>query len=193
MTRELIARPGLRRAAALSLLALVLLAGYAGAIVPVIEHGRERRESTEILRDALNRYLDAAHALPQLERRLASLEAAGHGRRGMLEADGETRAGINLQSRLTGAVSDAGGTLHSIEILRPDEAKPWPRIAVRTRLSIDLAGLQRLLHAVNETAPAMLLGSLDIARAQPGPRRRAAELDRLEVELTMFGYLARKT
>lgn len=192
MTHDMRSRPALRRAAALSLLVLVLLAGYAGVVAPVIEHAQEQQERTATLRAAHARYLEAARELPQLERQLASLEAAHDGRRGVVDAASETLAGIDMQSRLTGAVGDAGGTLHSIEILRPDESEPGPRIAIRARLSVDLAGLQRLLHSVNETAPAMLLGHLDIRRAQAGPRRGNEDPDRLEVELTMFGYLARK-
>jgi hypothetical protein len=191
MFGTLTGRPAARKLAALGILAAVVLTLYAGLIGPMLEQTAARRESAATLQSALDRYTQAAKELPQLEAHLAALERERQGESGYIDAANETLAAAAVQSRIKSAVGDAGGKLHSVEVLRPEAQGALQKIVVRARVAIALPGLQRVFHALNETAPILFFDALDIARADASVREAAEREARLDVDFTVFGYLRR--
>lgn len=191
MTADVFSRPAARKAAAFGILAIVLGAIYAGVVAPMIDSAAVARDAQFALQTALDRYAHAAADLPALERKLAELEATPAAAGGYVDAANETLAAATIQSRITAAVAESGGKLQSIEVLRPDSEGALQKIAVRARVSIELAGMQRVLYDLNETSPALFFETLDMARAESALRAAADERARLDVDFTVFGYLRR--
>ncbi len=175
------------RAAALGLLAAVLAVLYWGIAVPAADYFAESRESLAQLKAASQRYSKAADELPRLRAELAALEQERQGSVEFLEEANETLAAAAVQSRVKGAVQMSGGELHSMEnVTSPEKGAPR-RVAVRARLSTGLGGLSRIMTMLNETAPILFIGSLDVrAREAQG---NGPMPQNLEVDLVIYGYL----
>jgi len=191
MNAAALSQPAIRKLAALAILAGLMLAVYGGIVQPMIDDGAAQRDAQSALKSALVRYRAAAAELPALETRLAALQEERQEEAGYIEAANETLAAAAVQSRIKSAVVGAGGRLHSVEVLRSENEGAMLKIAVRTRVAIELPGLQRVLYDLNETSPVLFFESLDIARAEAMGRDTADRSARLDVDFTVFGYLRR--
>lgn len=186
-------RPAYRKAAALGILAALLFAVFALAVAPVVESASERRESAARLHALHARYQAAAAELPSLQREVAMLERRRSGQGGYLDGANETLAAAALQARIKAAVLDAGGKLHSIEVLAPEAEDGLRKIMVRSRAAVGMEGIRQMLHALNETAPVLFFDALDIQAADRGGSATADEAAHpLELDFTVAGYLGRQ-
>jgi hypothetical protein len=148
--------PWARKSAALAILGAILLAIYLATIGPMLNDAAMRRDELDQLRGLGERYAKAAHEIPTLERKLTSLRREDDGD-GVLGETNETLAAAALQSRLKASVVDAGGQLQSVEVLTGEHVGKRQKIGVRARIAIALAGLQRVMAALNETHPALFV------------------------------------
>ncbi|MEL6476088.1 MAG: type II secretion system protein GspM [Pseudomonadota bacterium] len=103
----------------------------------------------------------------------------------------EAMAGANLQDRMGTAIRAAGGELISI---RTRDTEPFDRglkVPVSAQLTIDMAGMQRLLHALETETPYLFVSRLD-ARQSARERRRTGEAEAtrtVTLDLSVFGVV----
>ena len=178
-----------RRIAALALLALLAAIFYLAVISPLVVRYQETRSAHAQLRMALERYRHAAAVLPSLKAELIALQAHQPSKSGYLAGENETIAAAELQHRVKAAVFRAGGDLRTIEILAPQREGQIQKIALRAQLEIGLAGLQRLLFALNETGPFLFFDDLDIRRREKDTRAGHPSARSLGVQIDVYGYL----
>lgn len=140
---------------------LVVLAVWVAAVQPLLAWYREREE-TLAQRTALADRMEAlAASLPAL-RQDARADAPGRSTAGRatLEGASDAVAGATLQERVQAMAASAGASLSSVETLPAEQAGAWRRIALRVNLTASWPVLVRLLAAVDEASPSMLVDDL---------------------------------
>ncbi len=174
--------PALRRAIAVLLLLLPVVASAALVVVPVRLAERHEASLAELeghigrLEQRLATREQVLAELRQLERR-TELDSR------LLAADTLGVAGATLAGRLGEQLQAAGGWLDSTQVLDPVLDEPLLRIPVRLRGVIDLPGLRTFLHRIEEAEPVMTVEQIALRNEDIG---HSSGL--LIVELTVVGY-----
>ncbi len=165
------------QALAVAILLLVLaLAGF-GAVAPVIGWYQDRQERLQDRRVIAARMAALAATAPALQRAVEAAGAEGPGRRATFDASSDAVAGAALQQRVQDLVTQAGATMASAEALQSETAGPFRRIGVRVTVSGTWPVLVSLLAAIDEAAPRMLVGNLQLQPTQAITTGSAKPLD----------------
>jgi general secretion pathway protein M len=182
--------PRSRRAVAVGLLALVLLALYAFAIDPAVSSYVDSRRAAAQLGDELARLQSVGRAVPDLQKQLDRLHRLGATAAGYLDGQSETLIAAALQERLKTAVAETGGRLNSTQVLTSGGTDRTRRVAVRGQMQMSLAALQRVLYALEAGSPYLFIDNLDV-RPMIGPRGpQSADSDALlDVHFDVYGYM----
>jgi len=182
----------LRRALALSILAMLVLGTYSFAIAPVIDSYTSDREAAEQMQGALARYQRAARELPDLKARMDALRQRGPAQAGYLDGENETVAAAVLQERFKAVLQRHGGVLKSTQVLTGRDEGAARRIAVRGDLTATLGTLQRAVYELEAGSPLLFVDNLDIravVRPRGGPD--GDQEPQLEVNFDLYGYMRR--
>lgn len=175
----------LQRLAAVALLLLVVLVGYAGLAAPLATHYAalaQREQQTALLLARYQRIVARAEA-PRAETGLPDLPLNEI----YLPGDSPAQAVAALQDRVKSAATDAGARLGSVEVLAPRADDGLTRQAVRARLTADTGSLQQMLHRLEASRPLLLLDNLYV-RARD-TRSDTSRL-RLDVRIDVVGFAA---
>jgi general secretion pathway protein M len=153
-------RPG--TALALGLLGGVVLAAWFGIGAPLLAwHGDRAAEIAE--RQSLARRLEAlAEAAPALPRAPGPDSAATL----LLEGGTDALAGAALQGLVRDMATRAGATLSSVETLPATTVGGYRRITLRLSLSASWPVLARLLEAVEQARPRVVVDELEVQASQ---------------------------
>ena len=173
----------LQRLAAVVLLLIVVLVGYAGLAAPLAAHYAalaQREQQTTLLLARYQRMVARGEA-PRAETGLPDLPLSDI----YLPGDSPAQAVAALQDRVKSAASNAGARLGSVEVLAPRAADGLTRQAVRARLTADTGSLQQMLHRLEAGRPLLLLDSLYV-RARD-TRSDTSQL-RLDVRVDVVGF-----
>ena len=136
----------LQRLAAVALLLLVVVVGYAGLAAPLAVHYAalaQREQRTALLLERYQRIVVRTEA-PQAAGDLPGLPLDEI----YLPGDSPAQAVAALQDRVKFATADAGARLGSVEVLAPRADGGLIRQAVRARLTADTGSLQKVLHGL---------------------------------------------
>lgn len=153
---------GLGRALAVSLLCALIVLVYVALVMPLIDLYRGG-EATLADRQLLLPKLDRLAAeVPGLRTRLATLQTAGAGKEVTLDGASDALASANLQSRLEQLAGTNGVTIASTEAIAAEERGPYRRIGLRVAVNGNYAAIVKLLAAVQEAAPPLILANLQI-------------------------------
>ncbi len=173
----------LQRLAAVALLLLVVVVGYAGLAAPLAAHYAvlEQRER------------QTARLLERYRRIVARTEApsAATGTHNLplteiyLPGESPAQAVAALQDRVKFAAADAGARLGSVEVLAPRADGGLNRQAVRARFTADTQSLQKVLHSLESSRPLLLLNNLYV-RARD-TRSDTSQL-RLDIRIDVVGF-----
>jgi general secretion pathway protein M len=106
-----------------------------------------------------------------LEQRLATLRLARAQNRNFLAGDSPALAAATLQQVIKDAITDAGGSVVSAQVLAPAAEKHLQRIALKLRMTGDIGAMQRSLYAIESVRPLMFVDSLDITSSRKRARR----------------------
>jgi general secretion pathway protein M len=180
-----------RRALALALL-LGLVALTIGSVgLPLWHHHRAQAELLEIRVDALARFERVVSGLEERRAELARLEAAPELARFVLARESPTLAAARLQEQVKSVVEAHGGRLISVHVLDPAEAGAFLRVGLGIRLSIDMEGLQQVLHELEGGRPALFVDDLVIvSRSARGTRGGETPIPDLDIRFRISGFLA---
>jgi hypothetical protein len=174
--------PRARRLFALALLLLPVVVSALLVVVPVqiaerheaalaeLEAEIERLEQRLVTREQVLAELRRLERVTELDPRL-------------LAADTPGVAGAALAGRLAQTLKEAGGWLDSTQVLSPVLDPPAMRIGVRLRGVVDLAGLRRFLHQIENAEPNLTVERIVLRNEDFGQRP-----GRLLTEVTVVGY-----
>ena len=191
-------RPGSlpSRIAALGLLGLLVVGGYALVVVPVMGAFQENGEAIERAETLLQRQRALAAQRPLLEERLGEQQEQAETVAGYLEGPSDALAAAQLQDRVKDAVEAAGGELRSTRILpaEPVDASPGTRrTALRVQMIVSIAGLADVLYDLEEGQPYIMIDELSVRNQRERRRRRRnaqeAGEPKLDVSLQLSGFV----
>jgi general secretion pathway protein M len=144
------------------MLCLVLGAGYALIVAPVLDFYSQREVALADKRMLAQRLNAAAVELPGLRAQLAGLQAAASTRKIVLDGTSDAIASANLQSRLEELASATGVTIGSTEAVAAENRGAYRRIGLRLAVSAEYAAIVKLLGAIDAAAPPLVLSNLQI-------------------------------
>lgn len=181
------------RALALALLAVLLLAGYALVVAPVLAAYRDTGQAIQEAQDLLQRYRALADERTQLTEELAALEERAAQAGGYLEGSTDALAAVELQDRVRRIIEGAGGQLQSTQILPAsaiDATAPVRRAALRIQLEIAVKGLQSVLYELETGQPYLFVTELTVRQRRTRRRANTPEEEPvLDVSFEVFGYV----
>lgn len=168
--------PRARRALALGLLLLLVLAPGAIAWLPLRWIDRQDRRLAALDHEiaALRERIGEREQL-LAEQRL--LESALTDQALFVRAATPALAGAELQGLVAALVREQGGELGSTQVLEPTEAPPFLEIGLRVQLVIGLESLVGLLHAIETSRPLLLVRALDLRAREPAAEAGAPLLE----------------
>jgi general secretion pathway protein M len=174
-----LALPTGRRGKILALGFAVLAAGavWAGVVDPVLGWHAERAEALAQRQAAARRMAQIARSLPELEQQAAAAATSGPPPGAVLQGTTDAVAGAALQQLVRDMATGAGAVLSSTETLPAEQAGTFRRIGLRIAFSAPWPVLVRLLLAVEQATPMMLVDDLQVRgpRLQVGPSDPALE------------------
>lgn len=153
--------------------------------VPLIDLYDARRDDLD------HRALQAVHlkaladALPRLK---SSLETDAPAPVMTLEGTTDSIAAASLQGSIQDMVRGVGGSLASVEIVPPEMAEDLRRIGLKVTLTGSSQTIPRLLAAIEQAQPPMLIDELQIhgdGNSEPGLKTSP---DKLDTSFTVYAF-----
>lgn len=173
----------LKRLAAVALLLLVAVVGYAGLVAPMAAQYaalKQREQQTARLLERYQRIVARTEA-PSASTSTLDLPL----KEIYLPGESPAQAVAALQDRVKSAAADAGARLGSVEVLAPRADGGLTSQGVRARLTADTQSLQQVLHSLESSRPLLLLNNLYV-RARD-TRSDTSQL-RLDVRVDVVGF-----
>ncbi|HEY1723149.1 MAG TPA: type II secretion system protein GspM [Magnetospirillaceae bacterium] len=179
-----------RRAIALALPLVLVMAAYSAIVKPVLHSVAADRADRAELTDALNRYQQRAERLSALEKEITALPQGGAQAEGYLPGDSEALAGAALQERLKTLVAQWHGQLTSIQLMPAKAEGKALRLAARGEITLNTNALLHVLYAIESQTPYLFVDTLTIHAMAPSGRAAQAEADvPLSVQFDVSGYM----
>ncbi len=179
-----------RRGQALAAAILLLVLGLAGfgAVAPIVGWYQDRQDRLQDRRVIAVRMAALAATAPALQRAVEAAGAEGPGHRATFAVSSDAVAGAALQQRVQDLVTQAGATMASAEALQSEAAGPFRRIGVRVTVSGTWPVLVSLLAAIDEAAPRMLVGDLQLQPTQAITARSGGAAKPLDATFTVSAF-----
>ncbi len=177
------------KAAAVSILALLLGVVYLAILLPVLGFYDSRTQALEQRRETLRRYENAARDLPRL--RVLAKQRRDTGREGevLLTGSSDAVSAAALQSSLKDMLEGEGAKIASAATLPSEVAGNFMRVGVRVAFSGNLQLLTTLLLDIEGAQPALAVGNVELHVA--GDSDGQDEDPNLAISLDIFGYRAK--
>jgi hypothetical protein len=178
--------PLVRRALALAILLVLLLAAWSAVVLPLLGFADERLAEIDTLSDRLAGLRSTIRRIPQLEQHEAALRKALDDEGGIWTGDSESIVAAAMQDRVRQAVSSSNGVVKSTSYLQGADEKGFRKVRVSFSIDASLDSVEKTLAAIEDVQPAMFVDSMTIAApANPAPDK--APVLALEIEVT--GYM----
>lgn len=173
------------RILAVLLLVVVLAALWAGIAVPLTDWFADRSNSIDRQTTLARRMAQIAADLPALRNAAATTQAAAPV--AVLDGASDSVAGAALQQRLQQIGTSLGATLSSTEVLAGEPVGAYRRIGVRLAVGARWPVIVRLLEAIADNTPRLLVNDLQIQAM----RSVVADSDpAINVTMVVFGFRA---
>lgn len=184
--------PGMRRLAAVALLAGAMLLLWTMIAAPALEAYAEARETAARLGAALARIEGGGEDVGALQKQLAELKRRRRSTAGLLEGANESIVAAQLQNRVKNIVEAAKGELKSAQILPGRDEGKFRRVTLRGQVQLGIPALQRVLYELEAATPYLFIEAVDV-KARPLPRARAAQEPLLDMRFDISGYMRQPT
>jgi general secretion pathway protein M len=178
--------PRQRRLVAVGLLALLLVA-LAGLVwLPLAYLGRQQAElaAGERRLEELRARVPVRDELLARERELGQ---AGSVQEALLAGSTPAVAAAQLQGDLSALAAAMGGEVTTVQILEPEKAPPFVRVALRLSMTGDTATVRDFLYAVETRDPVLIVRSMTLSAAEPEAADAAANPE-LSASFEVYGY-----
>lgn len=170
------------QANAVGLLVLLLFLVFKVALQPAWDSYAGLLEQIDDSHSELQRYQAIASQLPTLRKAYQRTNSQQPLAPYLLQGNNRALAGASLQRQLQDVVSSNGGRILSSRTLEPVSQGGLERIALNARFQIDMQGLQKVIHATENSRPFLRISQLNITA-----RRRGRGATLLDVRLTLHG------
>lgn len=178
------------RAAALSILFVLLGSVYLFVVGPLLDAYRSTDEAIELTGDQLARYENISKNYPALKAQLDRLTRRQAASGVYLAGDTDALAAAALQEDVSATIERNGGKLRSIQILPVTNDGDFKRVSVRVQLTATLAAFAQILYTLEAGKPVTFVDNLDVKNRRA---RRTAKNQNQDPELVirfdLFGYL----
>ncbi|MDH3281121.1 MAG: type II secretion system protein GspM [Gammaproteobacteria bacterium] len=173
-----------QRSIALGLLVLAVAVLYLGLVRPYFDTYRAVRENIATLTERLQRYQAIAASRSDVMQRTRQMRASRDLKKGFLNSKTPTLASAELQQYATRAIGQSGGQLLSTQVIPPKDDAGMVAATIKIGMRGTSQTLQKLFHALERGAPAVVLDNLSVRNRQ---RRGAAEV--LDIRFALTAYL----
>jgi general secretion pathway protein M len=183
------------RLLAVGLLILTLLLVYGAIVAPLRALYSSYRETGEDLLFRLQRLQTVAAERDYWVTRLAEIRREGERTKNVFTQGTPALASADLQTRIKGIVTDAGGELISTQVIPERTEDQFTRIAVKVRLNGSTGVLRQVLYDIESAQPVLFVENLNVRpiRMPPRPGQKKTEgPDRLSVDFDVIGYMSQK-
>lgn len=180
------------RVGAVAILLLLLAIGYWGVAQPVIDIFSAEQAALADQSLELQHYRELGGRVPELTAQLAELRRNQAVSGGFLRGESETLVAAQLHDRLKSLVETEKGGLQSTQMLPARDEGKFRRVTLRAQLTLGMAGLQRVIYAIEAGSPSLFLDSVDI-KPHPGAGQLGSDLGTLDVSFDLYGYLSHGT
>lgn len=180
--------------AAVALLVLTLLAGYALLAWPWIAKYQFYQTHTEQLQDRLQRFNGIVATREALNAKLHQVRQEGSVNAYYLNEPSPTLAATELQQTVKEIVKATGGSLVSTQILPVIDEDIFSRVAIQVRLTGDTQVLQKLVYALESKPPLLFLDNLQVVGQEIRQRGSDGEIHtqlQLQIQFELAGYMRR--
>jgi len=184
--------PVLRRLLALTILLAVAFAVWALIANPLMALQVQNARAIEGTKQLIAGFSRAAADRPRLQESLKAIEGRQTGQGKLLASKNADLAAAELQQRLKQVIGASGGTAESISILQPEDRASFRKITLRVAVASNTVALQKILHALENSAPYLYIQNLDVRlRNQSQSAARRAGGHELQSRLDVHGYMAK--
>jgi general secretion pathway protein M len=152
----------LGRTLALSILGGLIGLLYLGTVSPLIDLYRTGETTLTERQLLVPRLVRVAAEVPALRARLAELQATGTTRDVALDGTSDALASANLQSRIEQLATANGVTITSTEAIPAEDRVPYRRIGLRLTVNGKYEAVVKLLAAIEEAQPPIVVGNLQL-------------------------------
>lgn len=167
----------LNRGAAIAILVVLALVLWLGPVASYFDLLGDNAQRLAQAEQKLARYRALAGAAPETAPAVAEATI-------LLPAVSDAQAVALMQETIKGAASSAQVAIEGIQVMPPEMSAGASRVGLRLRGRADLAGLDRLLYAIEASRPLLHPDNLQIqAHAMQAP---AAPLLDFQLEVTGF-------
>lgn len=183
---------GVRRAAALALLFVVVWAVYGLVLSPVLTAYRETGEEIEQTSELLQRYQRISTNHPALKGQLEELVRQTAKSGIYLPGSTDALAAAELQEGVTATIKRNQGTLRSMQILPVSDDGDFRKVAVRVQLTATLGAFTRILYSLEAAKPFVFIDNLDIKNRRARTRQKDQQQEQnpeLVIRFDLYGYL----
>lgn len=177
-------------------LAVLILLGaigllYLAVVEPLLDDYGTTRAAIADEEAALVRFRRVAAELPQRRAALAALRQRQAASEGFLQGTNEALVAAQIQNRIKALIEQARGELKSTQVLPVQEEGKYRRITLRAQMTLDTAGVQRVLYGIETASPLLFVDNLDIRAHSGGDRRRerANPDPALDIRFDVYGYM----
>lgn len=181
--------------AAVALLVLTLLAGYALLAWPWMAKYQFYQTHIEQLQDRLQRLNGIVASREALSAKLQQVRQEGSINAYYLNEPSPTLAATELQQKVKQIVETTGGSLVSTQILPVIDEDIFSRVAIQVRLTGDTPVLQKLIYALESKPPLLFLDNLQVMgrniRRRSGPGGEIHTQLQLHIQFELAGYMRR--
>ena len=154
------------RALAFGILIAVLLAFHMTVVAPLLRLYSGEQQTIEERVNLATRMAGAAAQLPKLREATRNGGAAAADDNFALTGASDAVAVATLQTVFKTLVERQGAKLGSVEILPPESADSFSRIAIRASFTCDLSRLTSVLQEIETSRPALFVDKLDVRVAE---------------------------
>jgi hypothetical protein len=186
--------PQARRAAALGLLALLVLAAGALVAVPFYKLHEHYDTALDALQFRFAKLRAVAAQRPETQKALTAVKGE-NASRFFLKNTAPNLAGSELQDIVRAAVEKGGARLTSVQIAAPKEEGRFRQIVLNVQVIGNITTLQKTLHALESAQPYVFVDMLRINSTQFRGARVAPGLEpevTVQMDLTAYAPMAAK-
>ena len=188
-------RPGsiVAKTLALTILAVVILAGYQVIVQPLITAYAETKDDIAQSSEILRRYKVLASEKPALNERLAAIREDDAVHLGYLEGESDALAAAELQDLAAEAIDAADGQIKSTQILNVTEVEDGPssvrKTGLKLRFTATIDGLAAALYDLETIEPHLFIDNLAVVSNHRRSRNNEVENEvTLDIRMDIFGY-----
>jgi hypothetical protein len=186
--------PQARRAAALALLVVLILAAGALVAVPFYKLHEHYDTALESLQFRFAKLRAIAAQKPETQKALLAVKSE-NSTKFFLKNTAPNLAGSELQDIVRAAVEKGGARLTSVQVGAPKEEGRYRQVVLNIQVIGNIAALQKTLHALESSLPYVFVDTLRINSTQFRGARVAAGVEpevTVQMDVSAYAQMAAK-